>query len=58
MTKELRKASEKFESLSSNKKDPVGKESTDAPKSIHTEHELDLILVMIAAAAIGFYIFR
>ena len=43
----LRKAAEKVESLTPEKKG-VGKDSTDTPKSTHTKHELDLILIMIA----------
>ena len=48
ISKELRKTAEKV----------VEKESTDIPKSTHTKHEIDLILISIAAGAIAFFIFR
>ena len=53
----LRKAVEKVENLSSNKKDPETFEK-DTPKSTHKKHELDLILIMIAAMTGAWLLFR
>ena len=57
VSKGLRKAAEKVESLSSSKKDPETFEK-DTPKSTHTKHELNLMLIMIAATAGAWLLFR
>ena len=36
----------------------IGKDFTDTPKSTHTKHELNLILIMIAATAAAWLLFR
>ena len=48
VSEELRKFAVKVESLG----------EKDIPKSTLTKHEIDLILIMIAAGAIAFFIFR
>ena len=45
----LQKAADKVESLSANK---------DVPKSTHTQHELNLIVLIIVAAATSWLLFR